>query len=710
MPRTLILQAAGDQPTLDIDVDKIPTFSGTAYSGGVMYPRGAPNGCVLDLAGLTIPGQTLPSVREHDPKLVIGNTTTIINDRKTLACSGLLTGTDETVLTTARRAKTAGSHFPWQLSVDVELNTSDVQNLRSGQTAIVNGQRITGPMPIVRRAVLRRIDFVTKGGDRHATVAIQAAGGESAMDFAQWLGFDPASLTEEQRKALQAKYDAEMADPEDVESGLTASSSRRSLTDFDAETESLVQKRRQTLAAESARQTGITQVCDDYNKPSFEVQGRKITLEAHAIAEGWSVEQTELHALRESRPKAPAGRVVNLEASGDVLTAALLMSIGRDLEKPLPQRMRIQAQGGLPAWLFDDINSDRKQMILQAAHGLQHLSSMGFAERAAQSSGFQQYGGGVMATLEAASSSSFGNVISTTAFVAVLQSFESVADTTQGWVEEDPTCVNFLPTKQVGLKAMGGTMPILPPGGTAEEAYLSDKGEVFKVNRHAKKMTVDEQTMINDQLGEIMKAFGQFGDMAGRVKPDLVYALLQSNPTMADSVALFHATHSNVGASDNLTSAYLKAAVAALLLAKETDGAGNIVNIGVNAKYLLLPPSIALTGDELIHSSERVGSVSADAMVNNALKDLNLQRVSDPRLENGVVNPATGAMVTGSATKWYVAGDRNPAIKVGYLKTSGKLPQVRRTTLSNGQWGVAIDAKYDIGVGAVRHQTIFRST
>lgn len=227
------IQAAGDCPTLDIE-NPSPSYTGVAYSGGVMYPKGAPNGIVLDLSGLLVPEQTLINAREHDPKLVVGNTTSITNDKRTLTCTGLLTGTDETVLTTARRAKAAGSRFPWQLSVDVELNTSDVQMLRAGQTAVINGQKITGPMPIVRRSVLRRIDFVTKGGDRRATVAIQAAAGESAMTFKDWLaslGFtDPAALTPDQTSALQKKYDEEQIDAtEDSEEVETMAADRKSV-------------------------------------------------------------------------------------------------------------------------------------------------------------------------------------------------------------------------------------------------------------------------------------------------------------------------------------------------------------------------------------------------------------------------------------------------------------------------------------------------
>ena len=465
------IQAASGSPA-EIDAE-IATFSGPAYTGGVMYPRQFPDGVVVDLSGLEVPSQSLMSCREHDAKLVVGSTTSIKNDRRQLLCAGILSGTDDTVLKTARQAKQVGSVAPWQFSIDSDFDVIDLERLSPGQSAVVNGQRITGPMPIVRRSVLRRIDFVTKGGDRKAWASIKAAGGESTMTFEEWLaslGFtDPSALSDDQRTNLQAKYDAEMAalaedgaeDAEEMpDAGMSASSgkkslaaagSRRSLTanQFDQETQQLIASRRSALAAENNRQTQIQQICASYGNPTFSVQGKRISLEAHAIEQGWSAQQAELEALRESRPVAPAGHSRGgLQASAESLVMAQLMAIpGLSLENALPQRLRIESAGELPDFLFWDVNSERKQKLLEAASSLRGMNSVDFARQAMRLDGIDPFH--TKGVIEAAGSSgSLSNVISTSVRTAVTTSFSLQEDPTADFCEMDdgPT---FLPTPAV---------------------------------------------------------------------------------------------------------------------------------------------------------------------------------------------------------------------------------------------------------------------
>lgn len=708
------IQAAGDCPTLDIE-NPSPSYTGVAYSGGVMYPKGAPNGIVLDLSGLLVPEQTLINAREHDPKLVVGNTTSITNDKRTLTCTGLLTGTDETVLTTARRAKAAGSRFPWQLSVDVELNTSDVQMLRAGQTAVINGQKITGPMPIVRRSVLRRIDFVTKGGDRRATVAIQAAAGESAMTFKDWLaslGFtDPAALTPDQTSALQKKYDEEQIDAtedsDEVET-MAASSGGQSLEDFEAETAAMIKQRRVSLAAESARQTAISQICENYSHPSFEVQGRTISLEAHAIEQGWSPENTELNALRESRAKAPAGKIATLQASSDALVASQLMAHGFDLEAAQPYRLQIEAGGGLPAFMFAGINDDGKQRVLEAASHLRGLSSMDFAREAIELSGLRLRNG-ERAVLEAAgSSASLSNVISTLAGLAVLVKFSSTTDSTEGWCQEDMTGANFLPTRVVGMKVPGGSLPRLD-GGTAKHGHLSDKGEAIQITRFAEQINIDEMTLINDQLGEVIKALsgpGGYADKAANVRPELVYSLILANAAMDDGVALFHATHRNLQTSSALTTTTMGTAVNLMQLAYELGKDGRKAPINCEPTHVIVPPAISFAGDVITGSTVlNQASTTVAVGTKNPFEKYKLDVVTESRLQLGLTHPLTDVALSGSAVDWFLVSAKAPPILVRYLRSSGKSPQVRTVKLQEGKWGFNVDVKLDIGAIPQRFQS-----
>lgn len=706
---TIQCAAAGESPEIDLD-QSIPRFKGVAYSGGPLYWAKVPAPVILDLNGMEIPSQIMASGREHDKNAIVGNTTAITKSNNKLICEGVLSGTDPVVLETSRRAKEAGSSFPWQLTIDADyMPRRDVEILPPRASATVNGRQFTGPALIVRRSTLRMIDFTVKGADQNAKAVVQAsaASGEFEMGFEEWvtsLGFDPATLSEKQRASLQQQYDAIMADEtaegDATTSGLTAGA--------ESDLEELAKRARQAIrdssVAEQARIAGI-RASIQAHAPSgcrFKVNGQDHDLETFAIQNDWTPQQAELQALRESRPAAPAGHVSNILCSADVVTAALCSKAGVELDRVFERRMSLEASNPLPQYLFMDVNDDRRQRIMEAAHRMRGLSSVDFARAALQASGRSDMGFDVMETIQASfSSNSFGNIITSSAQITVLARYDETQDTTD-WVDDRTPAPNFLAANDVRLKTPSGSLTKLAPGGTARPGVLADTGEPYKVDRYAESFIIDEQDLINDRLGLIMTMLGNYGEKAKRLRPDLVYALLLSNPTMSDSVALFHASHGNLQ-TGALTETNLAAAFA--LLAKATE---NSRGIDAKATDMLVPPSQWFTASGLIMSAGRMPVDTAGGPTQNMLATKKVNIIEEQRLENGVYDPDSQATVNGSSVLTYLIDRTKPPVKCYYLSATGRSPQVRRENLGVGQFGVAITTALDIGVAATRYQTAVR--
>lgn len=728
--RVRIQAASGSPPEIETE---LATFSGPAYTGGVMYPRQFPDGVVVDLDGLDIPSQSLMCCREHDARLVVGSTTSVRNDRRQLTCAGILSGTDETVLQTARQAKAVGSVAPWQFSIDSDFDVIDLERLPPGRAAVVNGQRITGPMPIVRRAVLRRIDFVTKGGDRRAVATIKAAGGEISLmkkTFEEWLadlGFaDPAALSDDQRAKLQAKYDAEMSalaedgaeDAEEMlDAGISASSGRGEggrqagrQSRGDADLQASIRRRRQIEAAEVNRINSIREICGRFNDPSFSIQGKKVSLEAHAIESGWDVKETELQAMRESRPTAPSGHVNTLEASAEALVMSQLMAVpGLSIENALPGRLRIEAAGSLPEFMFWDVNSERKQRLLEAASALRGMNSIDFARAAMRLDGIAPFH--TKGVIEAAGSSgSLSNIIGTSVRTAVTTSFGVQEDPTDEWCEADEG-PNFLPTPAVGMKIPGGELAPLPENGEARHGYLSDKGETITIRRFAEQMNIDEQTLVNDMLGQIMKLLGGplgWGVRASNTKPGLIFSIIKANAAMSDGYAIFSTQHKNLQTGSALALATLGTAIAKLRLQTESSADGSAAYLNLPPTHMLLPPTLEGAAGGVL-SAVLGGIASTQVGIENPYSRYGIKPVSDSRLELNTNHTITGAELTGSNDDWYLLSAKAPPFLVRHLASTGRVPRTRTEPLKNGKWGINVDVSFDLAGACIRHQSIVKS-
>ena len=104
----------------------------------------------------------------------------------------------------------------------------------------------------------------------------------------------------------------------------------------------MVAEIRTAAATERRRQTRIAQICAEYDQPQIQVNGQTLDLEAHAIEENWTAEQTELAALRASRPRGPSihSRGHEQDCTLEALQGAMVIRAGARLDHRRTVRRR----------------------------------------------------------------------------------------------------------------------------------------------------------------------------------------------------------------------------------------------------------------------------------------------------------------------------------------------------------------------------------
>lgn len=311
-------------------------------------------------------------------------------------------------------------------------------------------------------------------------------------------------------------------------------------------------------------------------------------------------------------------------------------------------------------------------------------------------------------------------VFSTNVYARLMQGWETIGDSTAGWCDEEDVA-NFLEQEDIDLEA-SARLQRLPRGDTAKHATVSDRHETYKIARYAKQFVVDEQDIIDDRLGAIMRMPEEMGEAARQLRPDMVFSLLIENPTMADTGAVFNATavttaggHANLGTAA-LSNDALKTAITAMVkqrIGRTTTDPGRQLNI--RPRFLIVPAALEWTARTLT-SAAALAKLFADssdpwyAELNLVAKE-GIRTVTDDRIGAiGVMDPRTEAARTGVDTNWFLTMGGNRGLRVAYRRGTGRKPQMRRFVLDRGQWGIGWDINMDIGVKFLEWRTWYKST
>lgn len=439
-------------------------------------------------------------------------------------------------------------------------------------------------------------------------------------------------------------------------------------------------------------------------------------LRERATVEGWDLNRAQaefLTAIRAQRGSGGPGiHVRDSERDTNVrsLAAGLLMSQGLD-----PTKHKLHRNQGLPlsADKFTEQDADRAECF----RGMSAPDLFRECLRIDTGRWYPtiQEALSTFGQRTTVSGASFTNIFTTNVYARLMQGWTTIGDTTVGWCDEEDV-PSFMLQEDVNLQA-DARLEVLARGDTAKHATASDSHETYRIHRFAKQFVVDDQDIIDDRLGAIMRMQQEMGEAARRLRPDGVYSMMLGNPTLvADGAAVFNATavttaggHANLG-TDALGASALETAISAMGQQRINN---NVLNI--RPKFLIVPAALEWTARGLT-ASAALAKLFADTpesrySVINLIAQEGLRVVIDDRLgASGVVTPMTGLLVAGSNTAWYLAAGGTKSIRVAYLRGTGRQPVLRSFLLDRGQFGMGWDIHLDIGAAFMDYRPWYASS
>lgn len=286
------------------------------------------------------------------------------------------------------------------------------------------------------------------------------------------------------------------------------------------------------------------------------------------------------------------------------------------------------------------------------------------------------------------SQSDFGNVLADVANKSMLMGYEEAEETFQLWTQTG-SLSDFKISNRVALNDMKSLREVRP-GAEFKYATVGDRGEKIALATYGELISLNRQTIINDDLGAFTRLARLMGDAAIRTIGDLVYAVLTSNPNMANNAPLFSTTNKNLrtGAGGALSVDSLTKARTAMRTQKLEDGKA----LNIRPEFLLVPAALETAASKLMADTVLSGANNNES---NPVAGMSTV-VTEARLDDA------------SPTAWYLAGGRRyDTIEVAYLdgNSSPFLDQMEGWSIDGTSFKVRLDA----GVSPLDHRPLYKS-
>lgn len=641
----------GGRAKIEATAGKPPRVEILAYNGGELRVEGFELPVIVDLAGLEY-DQVCPILIDHDESVdgVLGQTTSVTVDPSTgrIEASGTAHGVSQRAV--AVRAMSKAGHA-WQASIGAVID--DRKDIPAGQTVEVNGRTFVGPVTVARRASLREISFVASGADMRteARIAAKSAAGAMTMPtFAEWvqsLGFDPATLSDVQMKAMTELYVKQGGDPESVKppAQTQAGAGTDETVSAAAFRSPLRPAVRQTIPTNTHQQSRIRMMA-----------AARPELADQAVREGWDENRFELEVIRASRPSGqftmPHSGFRPAADPQQTLEACLMIRAGKE-------KLAETTYGAT---------------VMESTRRIRARSFLDLCEVALENERMNVPKGRNEMLRAAFSTVSLPTALSNTLGRTLWEAYKDAPSTWRSFAKID-SAANFKVQTGIRPSAMG-TLSELGPTGEVPHGVLKEEDTYsWSIKTYSEILKVSRTTVINDDLSLLDTVPALQGKAAIRTLNDLVWSVI-----MANAGSFFSVGNGNYieGSDSALTLASLKALVTAMM--KQRDADGN--DLDIVPRTLVVPPELNITARNVLNS-DLIQAAEGDAM-GNALKNIvNLEVES--RLSNTTKKDQLGnaSFPNASTTGFFLFGSPADApVIVGFLDGQER-PTVEQFGLSD---------------------------
>lgn len=287
----------------------------------------------------------------------------------------------------------------------------------------------------------------------------------------------------------------------------------------------------------------------------------------------------------------------------------------------------------------------------------------------------------------AQTTSDFPVVLENTLHKLVLSGFKAV-ETTYQRVAKIGDVTDFRAWKRLVPGLIGNLDSVDEHGAYRDKPMPDADANSVSASRKGNIISITPEVLINDDIGYIQNQAVGFGMAGGRTIDRAFFTLLESNPTLSDGVALFHASHGNLAAAGAAPSVTTIDAGATAMAAQTAPGA--------DAEILDIQPAIALA-----HRGLRGTLIE---VVNAEFNDDTSKNQRKPNRVRGIVSDIVGSGRLTSTVAWYLFADPMiaPVIEVVFLNGQREPRVVMEESFRTS--GLSWKIELPFGVGAIDYR------
>ncbi|MCK0197749.1 HK97 family phage prohead protease [Ancylobacter sp. 6x-1] len=386
-------------------------------------------------------------------------------------------------------------------------------------------------------------------------------------------------------------------------------------------------------------------------------------------------------------PADPAAQVRSL--GGETIAARVVREAGERRAGFIEEALRHRLAGGD---LSDGAREYRDLTLISIARDF--LSEAGADVRGKAPSEIA-----AMATTRANTTVDFPTILSNVVNTTLRAAYEAAPATWRPLVKE-VSVSDFSEISRVAIDAA----PRLDRVGEYQEyrrADLSDAStESYAVASYGKIVSISRQALVNDDIYAFGRLGQNFAAQAAQIESDLVWAQILSNPTMADGVPLFHATHKNLAAGSDFDLLALK--ILQARMRKQVAPAGWTLNL--SPKFLIVPVELQTSAEQLLKAE--VFTAIFDDAPPPSLQALEI--ISEPRLDLGFTDPQNGRAVAGGSAFFMAAAPGSiDTVEVAYI--DGRREVNLETRVGFDIDGMEFRARLDVGAKVIDHRAFVKN-